>query len=557
MKIFFFSFLLIFSVTSHAQLHPAPNAVLNYTQVLFTIPNTVAANNYVITITNSEAKTFTYKTNTLACLVSNNLHFGHAYTWQYKGYYNKKLVYTSSLIPFAIGTHNSINPASFTYKITVHNVAAASQPHTIFLCDAQSVAINYKGKPVWYMPPMPIAYPPQDSNRRSLRISYTGSFTYLNVVNCYERDLAGNLLWQAPNNGLVSGDTVEYYHHDFQKLANGNYMASSYKTLTEANPFNPKNNWTARYNTLIEYNNQKNIVWQWNEKDYVDSTLIIENGDATTQEYSGTHLNGFDIDTAKRNIITSYRNTSRLLNITYPSGQVNYELGRQNTNKVKVSSQYYTLNAQHGPTFLPNGNVLVYDNNYNAKAKIVTNKNTNPIIRVLQPPTNTAPDIQLWQYECKSDTFAYGQQGKEGYTMLMPNGNILVSQGGTHRMFELSWNKKIVWECFSYQYSTNQKKWLPQTNYRNYAATSLYPLAFSLQCRYNNARTVIGCRLNNEGTNKQTFIIETYQNKQLIASHTHTLNGGTSVAMPVATATKLTYLVYPQYALELAQQIIY
>lgn len=501
--------IIILSYTTVAQVLPIPNAVLNYTQILFEYNQVPKADKYAVIITNTKTKQKhapIYNTS-LAVIYSKGIVYNTSYQWYVIAYNNNKVIHTSTTYAFSTLGNNLTHTSSYTYKVTVLDTSKLTST-SIVLLDNVGVAINKQGKVVWYLPRNTDAVLYKDSSRRSLRVSPTGSFTYLDQNNCYDKNIQGNTLWQAPNTGAVSGDSVEHYHHDFRKLSNGTYLCTGYKYVLEPNYYKPTAKWKMRYNTLIQYDSTGKIIWSWNEKDYLTDAILYENGDASMAEYNGSHLNGFDVDEAKKQIIISLRNTNRILMIDYTTKEVQYELGRYDSTSHTNYAGAYTLSNQHGPCYTQDGNILVYDNNYGKLNE--ARKASNPIIRLLAPPSTTLPDYQVWAYECKSDSFAMGQQGKEGYAMPTALGNsYLVCQGSTHRVFEVNQNKKITWEAFCYNYNHTLKQWLPYSNYRAYSASSLYPLHFTLQ--YNNyvQRQVI---INNEGTLTQSYYTEEYDN---------------------------------------------
>src|SRR5690606_4068388 len=96
----------------------------------------------------------------------------------------------------------------------------------------------------------------------------------------FEFDYNGKKIWQAPNNGEVSGENSENYHYEFTKLNSGNYMvaASQKKDLRiPANyeideqyiiggMFTKKGNDFYREiktDNLIEYDSNGKVIWYW------------------------------------------------------------------------------------------------------------------------------------------------------------------------------------------------------------------------------------------------------------------------------------------------------
>src|SRR5690606_31950324 len=132
-----------------------------------------------------------------------------------------------------------------------------------------------------------------------------------------EIDYEGNVLWSGPNDGRVSGDTTDQYHHQITKLSNGNYMTIG-NTLIDPNTVQSDNTTTAEASqqsklpcgTIIEYEPDGDIAWLWNSCNY------LHQGDPTT------HFNSFYFDERNNVVYTTYRNISRVVKAAYPSGQV-------------------------------------------------------------------------------------------------------------------------------------------------------------------------------------------------------------------------------------------
>ena len=77
---------------------------------------------------------------------------------------------------------------------------------------------NMSGEPLWYLP---IIKGVSDSNIgaiRDIKLTDEGTITFLTPKNIHEIDYFGNVLWSGPNDGGVSGDTVEQYHHEITRL---------------------------------------------------------------------------------------------------------------------------------------------------------------------------------------------------------------------------------------------------------------------------------------------------------------------------------------------------
>jgi Arylsulfotransferase (ASST) len=517
LKSLFFTFLFSFFFASYSlcQRFPYNKAELNFTSVMFEYEAYLDADEYQIIIKENKSKnTLQVKRKSLAFLCNDFLQFGKTYQWQYIAFKKSKKIFTSTFYEFKILKSFLVDSSLHQFKITKNLFPKTNTD--IVLLDYLGVAINRRGQPIWYMPTDSLLYNVNDPSRRSLRLTHDGNFTYLDSKNCYERDLYGKLLWEAPNNGAVSGDATEYYHHDFRKLKNNTYLACGYKYIKETHFFDANKTWRVRYNTLIQYDSTGNILWSWNEKDHVAPGLVLEQGDATIEDFPGTHLNGFDYNEQQNTLLLSFRNTARVIKINMQTKEVMYVLGKNPM--TKNESYDLGLYGQHGPAWMGQDSIVIYNNN----ARTVVDSNMtiiNPKVLIFKEPHNKNELGNVWEYDCKTPLFPGGQKGKEGYALPLKNGNILIDQGSTHRIFEIDLKKNIQWEMLCNRFDTIKKNWEPLINYRAYGATSLYPVYFTIQqgqvIKKNNKIT-IEFFINNDGTDDQLMFIDAYADNNSI-----------------------------------------
>jgi len=124
------------------------------------------------------------------------------------------------------------------------------------------------------------------------------------------------------------------------------------------------------------------------------------------------------------------------------------------------------LEGPHAPSMLANGNILLLDNGrYRKWSRLLE----------LDPVTLKV----VWEYRDKN-FYSLSQ----GYAQQLPNGNVLVTEAEEGHVFELTPDKKVVWEFYhpdrqNEKNSTDKKKWgLRQEIYRmtRYPADMIDPL---------------------------------------------------------------------------------
>jgi len=410
----------------------------------------------------------------LAVLVTDGLQFGRSYTWHYEAYNNKQLLFTSDSFVFNIRHSYLIDSSMFRYKATLYDKNQSSD--NLIFVENLGVAINRDGKPVWFLPYYSAESP--EPKYRNLSMTENGTVTFFQGDGCYEKKINGNSVWTTPDTGWVSGEKSDHYHHDFAKMKDGTYITCGYKYVNEPNPLNPALICRVRCNTLIQYDADGNAIWWWIDKDHFSKQTIFEGITEKDIETAGTHMNSFFYDEENDAFLLSFRNLSRIIKIDKKTGNVIYQFGSKLPNDPTVLNETDAFfSKQHGPTLLPDKNILFYNNNVDEEEKKMP---TYPHVVIMSQPLNNKPGKVIWDYECATAQYPKGLRSKEGYAINLPNQNILVCMGGENRTFEITRAKKIVWECFFEKYNAADSQWIPFTNYRSRFASSLYPQYFTV-----------------------------------------------------------------------------
>jgi hypothetical protein len=498
----FFLICLNSSQSVAAEIRPANNARLNYTQVMFEYNAVEGADHYQIIISQVKDRQNAPKvinSSSLACLV-NGFQFDKSYLWHYEAYTADKMIFRSEGFIFSIISSYLVDPKLF-YSSVSSSIDGKFNDDIVFL-DYRGIAIDRKGQPVWYYP-----YESKNIDKdpllRNVRMTNDGTITCLDDSSCYEYTIDGKLLWKAPDDGKISGDKNEHYHHDFKKLNDGTYLTAGWKYEYEQNLYNPAVRCQVRYNTIIQYDSSGKILWHWNEKDHVSRETIFGIYQASDTIIAGTHMNAFDYDATEDAIVMSCRHNSSIVKIDKKTGNVIYQIGVYD-NKKKAMGFAPLFLHQHGMAIMPGHQLLIYDNNASDDA----NRGISyPRITILKEPSKNLPAYKAWEYECKSDRFPNGILGKGGYAMPLPNGNILACMGGANFAFEVTPAKEIVWLSFFEKYDSNNHKWDGFVNYRAVSASSLYPYYFTLQ-QITRGKSNLVFKINNDGTEDDVYVID-------------------------------------------------
>jgi len=254
--------------------------------------------------------------------------------------------------------------------------------------------------------------------------------------------------WGLPKEAAgVGGDLVEvdwdgevvwrteapYQTHDFFPLENGNVLYCD--THPEGIlPEELMRRWkgglagTEHHGKLFgdgicEINRQNEIVWKWRPADHLDPEV-----DTICPRCPRNHLHANAIFKCKDgNLIFSCRSLDEVLRIEYPSGRV---IGRYGKGE---------LAHQHDCRELENGNILVFDNGLHRRSS--------------EPNYSRSVELDhrtgevVWQYKADPPYSFYSAVC--GGSERLPNGNTLICETLSARLFEVTMDGEIVWEYVS------------------------------------------------------------------------------------------------------------
>ncbi len=530
------SLFLIANVT-RAEIRPAPGAKLNYTQVMLEYDQIENASEYVIEVyageiggTNPERIKEIHDRST-ATLIE-NLFFGVNYFWKYAGIVNGAQTEWKGPYGFSIVVDTTIGLDKPRFKVTTNNMDKGK--NGLMAVGSSKTIINKYGDAVWYIPLLDNKIFIEQSNITEFRMtdagtillySSTGFSSGISLV-C-ETDLQGNILWKAPNDGQVSKDTSEYYHHDFKRLTNGNYMVLGckygwrnvppdvdLKNIRKINIDSISNPKRIKYlfNTIIEYNKAGKVVWSWDLNDHITDKELFATGVVTNTvrrelppraELYG-HMNSFDVDPKGEFIYANFRDIHEIFKIRKSTGKVEYRYvgGRD----AVPGSKEINFMSQHDVNFLPNGNLSLF-NNGNAKDENAPSE----AIEFTQAQEGKPGEI-VWSFSCKMDTTNKGKTTRYGGVQDLGNGIKLISMGSLNRIVEVdSKDNSVLWDCKFLQKQDMGDRSIAL--YRVHFIPSLYPCYFTAQWKSGQAKAGKELVIFNEGSLPDSYILNVYNSK--------------------------------------------
>lgn len=487
MRCFIVLFIILISYTNNllvAQVRPATGAQLHYRLIRFSFPEYKRSTSYILEIqqyyVSNNGKIVAnqvweqeYFTNNAIVTVPS---FGQKYRWSVKHIKKGRIVNTSPFYEFTV----SENPFSDTNVTRIKIIDSASKYRSmLFFSDNTRTLYNMKGEALWFLPAINGVTDNMITGIRDLKITPRGTITFLNHDRAFEIDYNGNLLWKAPDDGKVSGDTSEHYHHQFDMLSDGNYMVAGVKFIMRKIPAYVDTNvykgrsaekrTDGKYTnigcgTIIEYNPAGKVVWSWNSCDYmVDADFFTPTDDGTIRP--STHLNGFYIDKTKGVLYTTYRDISRVIKAAYPSGDLIAQYGQDFTHDGRVSGDglFYSI---HNCRLDKNGNLYLFNNNHRSRHAANNNDERASSVIVLKEPQKASDNIsKIWEFNCDIDTLAKPMSVGGGSVRELPGGDYLVCMGASNRNFIVSKDKTVLWNALV-EIKTHEGDWTPSPGYR-------------------------------------------------------------------------------------------
>jgi hypothetical protein len=266
----------------------------------------------------------------------------------------------------------------------------------------------------------------------------------------------GNLLYPTHDRSEVAGGTcglreidcqsnvLWYYRcridHDFQVLDNGNLLIH---TITDniCPVLGPE---LRRQPYLIEITRDKELIWEWRGEKHIEELENLLSREQWRHVMSRAH-GEFAFDWAHNNtcqvicpnatwekekadgskpifkpgnILISYRSDDVIAVIDRENGEIVWAWGPG------------ILDGQHKPHMLDNGNILIFDNG--------TLRGYSRVIE-LNPMTEQIE----WEYTAEPKESFLSKYISSAQRL--PNGNTLICEGGKSRLFEVTPEKKVVW----------------------------------------------------------------------------------------------------------------
>ncbi len=485
-----FLFLLITARLS-GQILPAEGSSLNYRLIGFSFPSQPDVSNYKIEIAQGNYATKgsfekniiekeNCKTNKIILEVPS---FGKEYTWRVV--YNGAPTGDNSLHHFR--TKIIPDVADYGSRLRILKKAEKYENAYVFV-DGNNALYDMSGRPVWF--PY-IKGLDSVQSLRDMKLSPRGTITFVLGDQAFEINYGGDILWRGPNNGTVSGDGSEHYHHQLSRLKNGHYMVlgneyalCKFPDSTDKNMHIVENenfkleNYSMDYmkinmGTVIEYDEKGNVAWYWKSSKYFYGSDVenYRNPDAKDPFNIDVHANAFFLDEKNKTIYISYKNINRIIKVKYPEGDVLRSYGEiYQPGAAAVGTELF--HGQHDCFNSESGSLILYNNNS-------ANRAFAPKIIALQEPATAEGGLKtIWEYQCTTEDTSDVAKMKYnwntgGNVIELPGQMLFACMGGTYsKVFIIDANKEVQWSALPEKWSVAEKAWLPATGYRASIMTS-------------------------------------------------------------------------------------
>ena len=219
-----------------------------------------------------------------------------------------------------------------------------------------------------------------------------------------------------------------FIHLDFERLPIGNTLVVHWQVLPTELAAEIRGGFSSGDHSgqmmadmVIEVTPAGNVVWEWKSWEHLsveEDTICPLEG---RREW--THQNALNV-TPAGDLLVSFRQISTVGIVDKASGDFSWKWGPG-----EISHQHY-------PTMLDNGRVLLFDNGSHRQGQGV------PYSRVIEvDPANNQVE---WEYKGAPPLSFFSPVISSAQRL--PNGNTLICEGCTGRLFEVTRSKDIVWE---------------------------------------------------------------------------------------------------------------
>lgn len=233
----------------------------------------------------------------------------------------------------------------------------------------------------------------------------------------FEMDWDGNVLWEYKD---------EWLHHDHERLPNGNTLLIRWERMSEELTSRIQGGYRSDDDdqqmlgdVVLEVDRDGRVVREWKSWEHLD----VEEDVICPLEHrmEWTHCNSIYV-TPDGDWIVSMRRIDTIAVIDRETGAFKWKWGPG------------AISHQHDAKFLDNGNVMLFDNGVHARGPSFS--------RVLEIDPETKETVWSYRASPAFSMFSFMGSGADR----LPNGNTLIAECQSGRIFEVTRDKGVVWE---------------------------------------------------------------------------------------------------------------
>lgn len=245
----------------------------------------------------------------------------------------------------------------------------------------------------------------------------------------FELDWQSNIVWRYDD---------PWIHHDYQRLPNGNTLVIKWEALPKSlvrrvkGGYNHKDDDPSHMlgDKIIELTPDNEIVTEWKSWQHLDpkADLICP----LDHRLEWTHANSLSL-APNGDWVISFRRTSMIIQVNPKSGKLRWKWCDG------------TTSHQHDAKYSSKDTITVFDNGVHRKSIEYS--------RAIEVDAKTKE--VLWEYTDNPPFSFYTFMG--GGVDRLPNGNMLICETAKGQFFEVTRDKKVVWEYINPFFVTNPR----------------------------------------------------------------------------------------------------
>jgi hypothetical protein len=234
---------------------------------------------------------------------------------------------------------------------------------------------------------------------------------------CYELDWDSHVMWQYED---------PWMHHDYQRLKNGNTLIIKWAPMPKGIVRRVKGGYNEEDDDpkemlgdmLIEVDSDGGIVREWRSWDHFDTKTEVLCPLEHRKEWS--HCNSVS-ETPTGDWLLSFRRINMIAEVKAKTGKIKWKLTGLTAH-------------QHDVKYSDVGTITIFDNGVHRRGLEYS--------RAVEIDAKTREII--WEYADNPPFSFYTFMG--GGVDLLPNGNVLICETAKGHFFEVTRDKKVVWE---------------------------------------------------------------------------------------------------------------